>query len=184
MSQTISPIDWLRTALNWFFISDIVENTASNASGRLCTCELSFFDPCVGFKSSKPYPRDGNTEPGRDKRPIKCRSHLFRGTSTYLLWCAWFLALQGTCFECWWYPRPTSKRMVCELQPCGSGKMVTLYLSHGYLLFIIVITFSNFFSFSPHVDCAPGPYLCYMWLVGHSRPRYKATQVRLGLLQW
>ena len=42
MSQTISPIDWLRTALSWFFISDIVENTTSNASGRLWTCELNF----------------------------------------------------------------------------------------------------------------------------------------------
>ena len=43
MSHTISPIDWLRTSLSWFFISDIVENTASNASGQLWTCELSFF---------------------------------------------------------------------------------------------------------------------------------------------
>ena len=42
MLQTISPIDWLRTTLSWFFISDIVENTTSNASGRLWTCELSF----------------------------------------------------------------------------------------------------------------------------------------------
>ena len=48
MSQTISPIDWLRTTLSWFFISDIVENTASNASGRLWTCELSFFIPVRG----------------------------------------------------------------------------------------------------------------------------------------
>ena len=43
MSHTISPIDWLRTSLSWFFISDIVKNMASNASGRLWTCELSFF---------------------------------------------------------------------------------------------------------------------------------------------
>ena len=85
----------------------------------------SVFHPCEGFKSSEPYPRDGNIEFGRDKRPIKCRAHLFRGTLTYFLWCAWFLALQDTCFECWWYPRPASKRMVCELQPCGCGKMVT-----------------------------------------------------------
>ena len=48
MSQTISPIDWLRTTLSWFFISDIVENTTSNASGRLWTCELSFFIPVRG----------------------------------------------------------------------------------------------------------------------------------------
>ena len=48
MSQTISLIDWLRTTLSWFFISDIVENTASNASGRLWTCELSFFIPMRG----------------------------------------------------------------------------------------------------------------------------------------
>ena len=42
MSQTISLIDWLRTALSWFFISDIIENMASNASGQLWTCEISF----------------------------------------------------------------------------------------------------------------------------------------------
>ena len=48
MSRTISPIDWLRTALSWFFISDIVENTTSNASGRLWMCELSFFIPVRG----------------------------------------------------------------------------------------------------------------------------------------
>ena len=48
MSQTISSIDWLRTALNWFFISDIIENMASNASGQLWTCELSFFIPVRG----------------------------------------------------------------------------------------------------------------------------------------
>ena len=48
MSQTISPIDWLRTALSWFFISDIVENTTSNTSGRLWTCELNFFIPVRG----------------------------------------------------------------------------------------------------------------------------------------
>ena len=48
MSQTISPIDWLRTALSWFFISDIVENTTSNASGRLWMCELSFSIPLRG----------------------------------------------------------------------------------------------------------------------------------------
>ena len=48
MSQTISLIDWLRTALSWFFISDIIENTTSNASGRLWTCELSFFIPLRG----------------------------------------------------------------------------------------------------------------------------------------
>ena len=45
MSQTISPIDWLRTTLSWFFILNIIENTASNASGPLWTCELSFFIP-------------------------------------------------------------------------------------------------------------------------------------------
>ena len=71
MSQTISLIDWLRTTLSWFFISDIVENTSSNASGWLWTCELSFFHSREGFKSSEPYPWDGNTELGRDKRPIK-----------------------------------------------------------------------------------------------------------------
>ena len=48
MSQTISPIDRLRTTLSWFFISDIVENTASNTSGRLWTCELSFSIPLRG----------------------------------------------------------------------------------------------------------------------------------------
>ena len=48
MSQTISPIDWLRIALSWFFISDIIENTTSNASGRLWMCELSFFIPVRG----------------------------------------------------------------------------------------------------------------------------------------
>ena len=48
MSQTISLIDWLRTALSWFFISDIIENTASNASGWLWTCELSFSIPVRG----------------------------------------------------------------------------------------------------------------------------------------
>jgi hypothetical protein len=48
MSQTISLIDWLRIALSWFFISDIVENTTSNASGQLWTCELSFFIPVRG----------------------------------------------------------------------------------------------------------------------------------------
>ena len=53
----------------------------------------------------------------------------------------------------------------------------------GYLLFIIVITFSNFFYFSLHADCTPGPYLCYIWLVGRSRPKYGATRVWLGLLQ-
>ena len=42
----------------------------------------------------------------------------------------------------------------------------------------------NFFSFSPYADCALGPYLCCMWLVGRSRPSYRATRVRLGLLQW
>ena len=48
MSRTISPVDWLRIALRWFFTSDIVENMASNASGRLWTCELSFFIPVRG----------------------------------------------------------------------------------------------------------------------------------------
>ena len=48
MSQTISLIDWLRTTLSYFFISDIVENTTSNASGRLWTCELSFSIPLRG----------------------------------------------------------------------------------------------------------------------------------------
>ena len=48
MSHTISPIDWLRTALSWFFISDIVKNTTSNASGRLWTCELSISIPLRG----------------------------------------------------------------------------------------------------------------------------------------
>ena len=43
------PIDWLRTAFSWFFISDIVENTTSNASGQLWTCELSFFIPVWGL---------------------------------------------------------------------------------------------------------------------------------------
>ena len=48
MSYTISPIDWLRTALSWFFISDIIENMASNTSGWLWTCELSFSTPLRG----------------------------------------------------------------------------------------------------------------------------------------
>jgi hypothetical protein len=46
--QTISPLDWLRTALSWFFISDIIENTISNASGQLWTCELHFYIPSRG----------------------------------------------------------------------------------------------------------------------------------------
>ena len=37
-----------------------------------------FFHPCEGFKSSEPYPRDGNIEPEHDKCLIKCRAHLFR----------------------------------------------------------------------------------------------------------
>jgi hypothetical protein len=48
MSQTISPVDWLQAVLSWFFISDIIENTASNASSRLWTSELRFSIPSRG----------------------------------------------------------------------------------------------------------------------------------------
>ena len=52
---------------------------------------------------------------------------------------------------------------------------------------LFVVYYGNnilyFFSFSLHADCALGPYLCCLWLVGRSRPSYGATRVRLGLLQ-
>ena len=63
ISQTISPIDWLRIALSWFFISDIVENTASNASGRLWTCELSFSIPLRGANHRNHIHETGRQSP-------------------------------------------------------------------------------------------------------------------------
>lgn len=42
MSQTISPVDWLQSALGFFMVSDIVENMSTDERGLLWTCELSF----------------------------------------------------------------------------------------------------------------------------------------------
>ena len=63
MSQTIFLIDGLRTALSWFFIWDIVENTASNASGRLWTCELSFSIPLRGANHRNHIHETGRQSP-------------------------------------------------------------------------------------------------------------------------
>ena len=63
MSQTISLIDWLRTTLSWFFISDIVENTTSNASGLLWTYELSFSIPLRGANNQNHIDETGRQSP-------------------------------------------------------------------------------------------------------------------------
>jgi hypothetical protein len=48
VSQFIDLVEWLQSALSLFNASEIVENTTSDAEGRLWTCELSFRIPTRG----------------------------------------------------------------------------------------------------------------------------------------
>jgi hypothetical protein len=54
MSQFISPVEWLQSALTLFMVSNIVENTTTDARGLLWTCELSFYIPTRG---PSPHPQ-------------------------------------------------------------------------------------------------------------------------------
>jgi len=43
MSQFISPVEWLQSALTMFMLSNIIEHATTDARGQLWTCELSFY---------------------------------------------------------------------------------------------------------------------------------------------
>ena len=142
-----------------------------------------FFHPFEGCKSLDPYPRDGKTEPGHDKRPIQCRAHLFRSTSTCLLWLPDFSHFKALALNAGDIPVLQLSEWFVSY---NRADMVKWSLISESWLFVVYCcnNILYFFPFSPHADCALGPYLCCMWLVGHSRPSYGATRVRLGLLQW
>jgi hypothetical protein len=144
MSQTISPVDWLQEALRWFFILDIIENTASNASGRLWTCEISFSIPSRG----RNYRHLIHQAEPPSSSIIGAR---FNTVELYLD------ALRRVCYnvpdfshfkEIALVNGRTSVPQASEwLASQNYHDMVNghLYLSSGYLLCIVVITFSNFF---------------------------------------
>jgi hypothetical protein len=50
-------------------------------------------------------------------------------------------------------------------------------IPESWLFVDYFLTFSNFFCFCLHADCALGTYLCCMWFVGRSRLSYGATWV-------
>ena len=49
MSQFISPVEWLQSALTMFMVANIIEHATTDARGQLWTCELSFYIPTRGL---------------------------------------------------------------------------------------------------------------------------------------
>ena len=49
MSQFISLVEWLQSALTMFMVSNIIEHATTDARGQLWTCELSFYIPTRGL---------------------------------------------------------------------------------------------------------------------------------------
>ena len=161
MSQTISPIDWPWTTLSWFFISDIVENTASNASGRLWTCELSFFILVRGSNHRNHIHGTGIQS-----------SDVISAQLTAVRIC--LEALRRICYDVPDFSHFKALALNADDIPVPQASEWFASYNHADVVkwslipesWLFVVYYYNnilyFFSFSPHADCALGPYLCYL----------------------
>ena len=189
MSQTISPIDWLRTTLSWFFILDIVENTTSNASGQLWTCELSFSIPLRGANHQNHIHETGRQSPDMISAQFSAVRICLEALRRVCYDVPDFSHFKALALNAGDIPIPQASEWFASYNRADVVKW-SLIVYYCLLLesWLFIVYYCNnilyFFSFSPHADCALGPYLCCMWLVGHSRPSYRVTWVWLGLLQW